>query len=253
MSEWRQIPGWPDYEIDRYGCVRKVSTEAILRPRCGQVRLAHDRTHRTWRKVDALVLETFKKMYIVPMVSSLSEPGEIWRHVIFAHDYMISSHKRVWRWKTCGFVGKMNCNGKMDVLFSNGKTMGIDKIYGIHFGYDIPTLEGEEWRESMSPGIFVSSLGRLFSTWNLSLMTPQQRPNGYLFIEGRDRRWPVHRLVAFAFVGGHDLLRNSIDHINEDKTDNRAVNLRWCTNEENTEFYLANHPGGARKGEADIV
>jgi hypothetical protein len=72
-------------------------------------------------------------------------------------------------------------------------------------------------------------------------------------VNGRDRKWPVHRLVAFAFVPGRDIFRDSVDHINEDKTDNRAENLRWCTGEENVQFYLDNNTGGRQKGSADIA
>lgn len=242
-NEYRKLAEWPDYEINRAGCVRKVSTGTVLRPRCGKVRLAHNRSQRTWRSVSSLLDETFKKVYTSPRMLDMSEPGETWKAVTGQPGYMVSSLRRVWNWNTCRFVGhRVDKNGTRNVLFQDNTCKTVDKIYAEAFGYTPPTEPGEEFRESVSPGILVSNLGRLFSAWNLRLMTPQKRPNGYLFIEGRDRRWPVHRLVAFAFVPGRDIFRDSIDHINEDKTDNRADNLRWCTDEENTQFYLDNHP-----------
>jgi hypothetical protein len=124
-----------------------------------------------------------------------------------------------------------------------------DRLYGMCFGYQPPRIPGEIWKYSMAPGILVSNYGRLFSTWALSLMCPQKHQSGYMVVDDRiGRRWKVHRLVAIAFVPGRGALRNSVDHINEDKTDNRADNLRWCTREENTQFYLDNHPGAVSKG-----
>lgn len=42
----------------------------------------------------------------------------------------------------------------------------------------------------------------------------------------------VHRAVAMAFVPRREHC-NDVDHINNDKSDNRAVNLQWLTHEEN--------------------
>ena len=42
----------------------------------------------------------------------------------------------------------------------------------------------------------------------------------------------VHRLVAVHFVDGFDVDRE-VNHLNGDKTDNRAVNLEWVTRTQN--------------------
>lgn len=53
----------------------------------------------------------------------------------------------------------------------------------------------------------------------------------YTYKRGR-RREKIHRLVAFMFVPS-DPGRPHVNHINGNKTDNRAANLEWCTNKEN--------------------
>lgn len=44
----------------------------------------------------------------------------------------------------------------------------------------------------------------------------------------------VHRLVAIHFVEGRTEDRNQVNHIDGDKSNNRADNLEWATAEENT-------------------
>lgn len=51
--------------------------------------------------------------------------------------------------------------------------------------------------------------------------------------------YSIHRLVASAFVPNPNNLPQ-VDHINRNKKDNRAENLRWVTNGENQENSKAN-------------
>lgn len=57
--------------------------------------------------------------------------------------------------------------------------------------------------------------------------------SGYLSVMlGRKKRAYIHQLVAHAFVEGYKE-GLEVDHINENKTDNRKENLRWVTKIEN--------------------
>lgn len=65
----------------------------------------------------------------------------------------------------------------------------------------------------------------------------KSKGNGYfsqvtLFKEGRQKSYRIHRLVALAFLN-REKGCNQVDHINGDKLDNRAENLRWVNQNEN--------------------
>lgn len=64
------------------------------------------------------------------------------------------------------------------------------------------------------------------------------KDNGYyhvcLYKNGKGKHFHIHRLVGQMFIENDDPLnKNQINHINEDKSDNRASNLEWCTSKEN--------------------
>lgn len=91
----------------------------------------------------------------------------------------------------------------------------------------------ERWRLCAEhPAYLVSDAGRVRRIAG-GILKPQRNTRGYLKVHlGRGRQRLVHALVAEAFHGprplGHDC-----DHLNFDRHDNRAGNLRWLRSTEN--------------------
>jgi hypothetical protein len=74
-------------------------------------------------------------------------------------------------------------------------------------------------------------------------LKPQKNKKGYLQIvleqnTDRVRNTGIHRLVAETYIPNpHN--HNTVNHINEDKTDNRVENLEWMSNADNVEYSQA--------------
>lgn len=117
--------------------------------------------------------------------------------------------------------------------------------------------EIEEWRDIEGYGglYLVSSFGRVKSLgrWvnaksdsvkfiKERILQPGKTTWGYLQVglwkDGKQKIYKVHKLVANAFIPNPDNLE-TINHINEDKTDNRVENLEWMTNKDNKRYSSA--------------
>ena len=113
----------------------------------------------------------------------------------------------------------------------------------------------EEWRPVVGyEGLYeVSNMGRVKSVkrtvWNNSrgcyrtvserIMKPKDSIWGYLRVglskNGKEKWYMIHRLVATAFLENPQNLPE-VNHIDEDKTNNNADNLEWCSSSYNLTY-----------------
>ena len=118
-------------------------------------------------------------------------------------------------------------------------------------------MNNETWKDIPGyAGLYqVSDLGRVRSlgrecgaknnskqTKRTRILTQEVTIHGYCRVrlydtEGNTKHYAVHRLVMSAFVGEQE---KDVNHINEIKTDNRLVNLEYCTRKYNCNYGTRN-------------
>lgn len=137
--------------------------------------------------------------------------------------------------------------------------------------YPLDMNNGEHWKPTDFEHLEVSDLGRVRRLERLleqvgpllnGRWSGNQRKsipaglvsawiqNGYpcidFVLDGKKHRRYVHRLVAHAFLGESYFDGATVDHINGDRRDNRAENLRWVTVSENTRMQNSDGRGAGR-------
>lgn len=105
----------------------------------------------------------------------------------------------------------------------------------------------EAWKPiDGSPGFEVSNLGKVFD-WNKNKLVPQIRNNRSgawactINVRGFLTTVVVHKLVAHAFVPGY-FEGAEVKHIDGDKANNCADNLRWAEHGEKIKARFAQNP-----------
>lgn len=101
---------------------------------------------------------------------------------------------------------------------------------------------GEIWSDIVGfPCYMVSTEGRVKNLFSGVILKPQNNGNGYLKVslrcEGKTYQRYIHRLVAEHFCPCAHSAYIEVDHLDRDKTNNCADNLRWVTPSENQSNY----------------
>jgi hypothetical protein len=91
----------------------------------------------------------------------------------------------------------------------------------------IAEIEGEQWT-TLESGVRVSNMGRFMNQSNGKIVTPIADDSGYSRFKGE----AAHKLVAMGFLPAQPSPTDTIHHINRNRNDNRASNLRWATKQE---------------------
>ena len=112
----------------------------------------------------------------------------------------------------------------------------------------IPNLEGEVWRDADGfPQYQVSNRGRIksFKRTSPRILKTFINNKGYQRValmsdDKKSKRMLVSRVVANAFCDKPADDCDTVDHIDGDKLNNNADNLRWMTSADNTRAYFYN-------------
>jgi hypothetical protein len=102
----------------------------------------------------------------------------------------------------------------------------------------LTNLKQEIWKDVKDyEGIYqISNFGDVRNIKTSRILKPTNDSTGYkcidLCCDGKRKHMRIHRLVAINFIP-NDENKQCVDHIDNDRVNNKIDNLRWCTIQEN--------------------